>query len=329
MESSLKTEYLSPPMFSNIQDDVEDNTNASEYTEQFPASAVQTDICVEGNEGSPFGGNVFSTPDPSKKLNYEDAFGYCSYAPSQAFNENCGSPNLHGCYSNENNCLITSNEAANQNYAVDANAWAQPNQTEYTNLGSTVNYTNMDRNTAGLDGYDPQESQDGVSYMNQAAYQYSDLGNIGNYTNMDRNTAGLDAYDPQESQDGVSNMERHAYENWYQSMNVNADQWHISPQQLNENYYQNTNSMQNQTDFISNYQYSYGKGNYFNHFPNGTLMDAFLPGGTNEAFSYYDENSLCPTDYYEGEELLPGQESYTYMRINSQPVSDCTKCQMK
>ncbi|XP_043865744.1 uncharacterized protein LOC26527971 isoform X2 [Drosophila mojavensis] len=288
MESSLKTEYLSPPMFSNIQDDVEDNTNASEYTEQFPASAVQTDICVEGNEGSPFGGNVFSTPDPSKKLNYEDAFGYCSYAPSQAFNENCGSPNLHGCYSNENNCLITSNEAANQNYAVDANAWAQPNQTEYTNLGSTVNYTNMDRNTAGLDGYDPQESQD-----------------------------------------GVSNMERHAYENWYQSMNVNADQWHISPQQLNENYYQNTNSMQNQTDFISNYQYSYGKGNYFNHFPNGTLMDAFLPGGTNEAFSYYDENSLCPTDYYEGEELLPGQESYTYMRINSQPVSDCTKCQMK
>lgn len=45
MEASLNTEYLSAPQFSVLSDK---GNNATEYAVQYPASAVQTEISVEG-----------------------------------------------------------------------------------------------------------------------------------------------------------------------------------------------------------------------------------------------------------------------------------------
>ncbi|XP_030567113.1 uncharacterized protein LOC115767102 [Drosophila novamexicana] len=263
MDARERTEDVNLQKLSNMQSDMEENANGTVYT-ALPPSGVYTDVNVVDYKHSNFCTNEYRRQNASYEQNHldkskEGAFGYCNYAPSQAFTGNCESDFC--------DCPTTSKKAASQNYAVDS-CCCDPNQPEfqYTNLGNITNNLNIDRNTAGMVGFDP-----------------------------DRNmTSSLDG----QEYDGLHNANQSA-QTFYSDPSLMSYHGMMNTDQLNDCPFHNMDG------YSGDFSFSGGRGNNFNHFPNGTLMDIHMPGAMPKSSPFYGAESPSQGDNYDVGGLFP------------------------
>ncbi|XP_064545171.1 uncharacterized protein LOC135433136 [Drosophila montana] len=263
MDARERTEDVNLQKLSNMQGEMEENANGTVYT-ALPTSGVYTDVNVLECKRSNFSANEYRSQNASYEQNHfdrsnEGAFGYCNYAPSQAFTGNCQTDFF--------DCPTTSKKAASQNYAVDS-CCCNPSQSEfqYSNLGNMTNNLNIDRNTAGMVGFDPAP-------------------NI---------TPSLDGHE----YDGLHNTNQNA-QPFYSDPSLMSYHGMTNPDQLNACPFHNMDV------YSAEFSCSGGRGNNFNHFPNGTLMDLHMPGAMHKSCPFYSAESPSLGDNYDVGGLFP------------------------